>query len=139
MHNHPSGDPAPSPQDVELTRGVVLAGQLLEISVLDHLIVGSGGHVSLKEHGLDFPAIRWSRATPAGGPLLARRVPVAGGKEGIAPMLTLILVVLLVLILLGYFGGRGRYSGPYFGGGLGLLATIVVIILVLALLGVINV
>jgi len=56
VHNHPSGDPTPSPQDVELTREVVAAGTLLDISVLDHVIIGMGepGWVSLKERGLGF-------------------------------------------------------------------------------------
>jgi DNA repair protein RadC len=56
VHNHPSGDPTPSPQDVELTREVVTAGGLLDISVLDHVIIGMGepGWVSLKERGLGF-------------------------------------------------------------------------------------
>ncbi len=56
VHNHPSGDPTPSPEDVELTRQVADAGELLDVSVLDHLIIGSGtpGFVSLKERGLGF-------------------------------------------------------------------------------------
>jgi DNA repair protein RadC len=56
VHNHPSGDPTPSPEDVELTQQVAEAGTLLDISVLDHLIIGSGqpGFVSLKERGLGF-------------------------------------------------------------------------------------
>jgi DNA repair protein RadC len=56
IHNHPSGDPTPSPEDVDLTREVVQAGTLLDIDVLDHLIIGSGqpGFVSLKERGLGF-------------------------------------------------------------------------------------
>ena len=54
VHNHPSGDPTPSPEDVELTRGVRAAGELLDITVLDHLIVGTEGHVSLRERGLGF-------------------------------------------------------------------------------------
>ncbi|HVN54116.1 MAG TPA: DNA repair protein RadC [Anaerolineaceae bacterium] len=54
-HNHPSGDPTPSPEDVALTRAVVKAGKLLDIDVLDHLVIGSGGRfVSLKERGLRF-------------------------------------------------------------------------------------
>jgi DNA repair protein RadC len=54
-HNHPSGDPTPSPEDVALTRTVVKAGKLLDIEVLDHLVIGSGGRfVSLKERGLGF-------------------------------------------------------------------------------------
>ena len=56
VHNHPSGDPTPSPEDVDLTRQVVQAGTLLDIEVLDHLVIGAGqpGFVSLKERGLGF-------------------------------------------------------------------------------------
>jgi DNA repair protein RadC len=53
-HNHPSGDPAPSPADIELTRTLVAAGKLLDIQVLDHLIVGHTRWVSLKEMRLGF-------------------------------------------------------------------------------------
>jgi DNA repair protein RadC len=54
VHNHPSGDPAPSPEDVNLTRTVVQAGKLLDIELLDHLVIGRGKFVSLKERGLGF-------------------------------------------------------------------------------------
>ena len=54
VHNHPSGDPTPSPEDVALTRAVVSAGKLLDIDVLDHLVIGQGKFVSLKERGLGF-------------------------------------------------------------------------------------
>ncbi len=54
VHNHPSGDPAPSPEDVALTRNVISAGQLLDIEVLDHLVIGQQRFVSLKERGLAF-------------------------------------------------------------------------------------
>ena len=54
VHNHPSGDPAPSPEDAALTRAVVQAGKLLDIDVLDHLVIGSGRFVSMKEKGLGF-------------------------------------------------------------------------------------
>jgi DNA repair protein RadC len=54
IHNHPSGDPTPSPEDVNVTRAIVTAGKLLDIEVLDHLIVGQGKWVSLKERGLGF-------------------------------------------------------------------------------------
>jgi DNA repair protein RadC len=54
LHNHPSGDPAPSPEDVSLTRAIVQAGKLLDIEVLDHLVIGQGRWVSLKERGLGF-------------------------------------------------------------------------------------
>ena len=53
-HNHPSGDPSPSPEDVTLTREVIDAGKLLDIEVIDHLIIGHGRFVSLKERGLAF-------------------------------------------------------------------------------------
>jgi DNA repair protein RadC len=52
VHNHPSGDPTPSPEDVAVTRKVVEAGNLLDIDVLDHLIIGQGRYVSLRERGL---------------------------------------------------------------------------------------
>ena len=54
VHNHPSGDPTPSPDDIAITRAVVQAGQLLDIEVLDHLVIGRGRFVSLKERGLGF-------------------------------------------------------------------------------------
>ena len=53
-HNHPSGDPAPSPDDVRVTRAVVEAGKLLNIDVLDHLVIGHQRFVSMKERGLGF-------------------------------------------------------------------------------------
>lgn len=54
IHNHPSGDPTPSPDDVALTRAMVEAGKLLDIEVLDHLVVGQRGWISLKERKLGF-------------------------------------------------------------------------------------
>ena len=54
VHNHPSGDPTPSPDDVAVTRAIVSAGKLLDIDVLDHLVIGRGSFVSLKERGLGF-------------------------------------------------------------------------------------
>ena len=53
-HNHPSGDPTPSPDDVAVTRAMVQAGKLLDVDVLDHLVIGLGRWVSLKERGLGF-------------------------------------------------------------------------------------
>jgi DNA repair protein RadC len=53
-HNHPSGEPTPSPEDVLLTRQIVEAGNLLDIDVLDHLIIGKGRWASLRERGLGF-------------------------------------------------------------------------------------
>jgi DNA repair protein RadC len=54
VHNHPSGDPTPSPEDVDVTRQLVAAGELLDIEVLDHLIIGQQRFVSLRERGLGF-------------------------------------------------------------------------------------
>jgi len=51
-HNHPSGDPAPSGEDIDVTARLVKAGELLGIEVLDHLIFGQGEFVSLKERGV---------------------------------------------------------------------------------------
>jgi len=51
-HNHPSGDPTPSADDIAVTRDLVQAGKLLDIQVLDHLIIGSGRWTSLKSMGL---------------------------------------------------------------------------------------
>ena len=53
-HNHPSGDPAPSPEDINVTRQIVQAGKLLDVAVLDHIIIGHGRFVSLKQRGLGF-------------------------------------------------------------------------------------
>jgi len=53
-HNHPSGDPTPSPEDVRITEKIVEAGKLLDVNVLDHIIVGHNRFVSLKERGLGF-------------------------------------------------------------------------------------
>lgn len=53
-HNHPSGDPSPSPEDVHVTRQIRQAGALLDIELLDHLIIGRQRYVSLKERGLGF-------------------------------------------------------------------------------------
>jgi len=54
VHNHPSGDPTPSPEDVLVTKQIVEAGRLLDIEVLDHLVIGRQRYVSLKERGLGF-------------------------------------------------------------------------------------
>jgi DNA repair protein RadC len=54
VHNHPSGDPTPSSEDRHLTRALVLASQALFIPVLDHLIIGKGEYISLKESGFQF-------------------------------------------------------------------------------------
>jgi DNA repair protein RadC len=51
VHNHPSGDPAPSREDVEVTRRLARAGEILGIPVLDHVVVAERGYVSLREQG----------------------------------------------------------------------------------------
>lgn len=52
VHNHPSGDPAPSREDVEVTRRMAQAGEILGIEVLDHVIIGDNRYISLKERGI---------------------------------------------------------------------------------------
>ena len=55
VHNHPSGDPTPSADDIAMTKQAAEAGRLLDIEVLDHVIIGEGRYLSLKEQGLGFP------------------------------------------------------------------------------------
>ncbi|MQA30046.1 MAG: hypothetical protein GEU82_09440 [Luteitalea sp.] len=50
-HNHPSGDPAPSPDDMALTRRLIDARRWLGVDVLDHIVVGDGRYVSFRERG----------------------------------------------------------------------------------------
>ena len=52
VHNHPSGDPTPSPEDIRTTKQIVEASRYIEIPVTDHIIIGAGRFVSLKEQGL---------------------------------------------------------------------------------------
>jgi DNA repair protein RadC len=55
VHNHPSGDPTPSPEDVAITKQLVEAGKTLGIDLLDHLVIGSGSrYIRLNEKGLGF-------------------------------------------------------------------------------------
>ena len=54
VHNHPSGDPTPSPDDVAVTRAIIQAGKLLDVEVLDHLVIGDCRWISMKERGLGF-------------------------------------------------------------------------------------
>ena len=51
-HNHPSSDPSPSPQDVAVTKELAKAAELLGIELLDHVVIGGGEAVSLKDRGL---------------------------------------------------------------------------------------
>lgn len=52
VHNHPSGDPSPSPEDIRMTDRLCRAGEIVGIDVLDHIVIGDGSFVSLKEQGL---------------------------------------------------------------------------------------
>jgi DNA repair protein RadC len=54
VHNHPSGDPTPSPDDLHLTAEALAAGRLLDIQLLDHLIVGHDAYISLRDRGIAF-------------------------------------------------------------------------------------
>ena len=54
VHNHPSGDPTPSAEDIRVTRDIRQAGALLDIELLDHIVIGHGRYVSMKERGLGF-------------------------------------------------------------------------------------
>jgi DNA repair protein RadC len=54
VHNHPSGDPTPSPDDLHLTAEALAAGRLLDVDVLDHLVVGHDAFVSLRDRGVGF-------------------------------------------------------------------------------------
>ncbi len=57
VHNHPSGDPTPSPEDIAMTEHLVAAGRLFDIELLDHIILGQRRFVSLKEQQLGFPKV----------------------------------------------------------------------------------
>jgi DNA repair protein RadC len=54
VHNHPSGDPSPSPDDLHLTAEALAAGRLLDIELLDHLVIGHDAYVSLRDKGVSF-------------------------------------------------------------------------------------
>jgi DNA repair protein RadC len=54
VHNHPSGDPTPSPDDLHLTAEALAAGRLLDIQVLDHIVVTRDSYVSLRDRGINF-------------------------------------------------------------------------------------
>jgi len=56
VHNHPSGDPTPSPEDITLTRALIQAGKLMDIELLDHIIIGGNTYTSLKDKNLGFGA-----------------------------------------------------------------------------------
>ena len=63
VHNHPSGDPTPSPDDLHLTAEAIAAGRLLDVDVLDHVVVGHDAWVSLRDRGVTFDRVRPARAS----------------------------------------------------------------------------
>ena len=65
VHNHPSGDPTPSPDDLHLTAEALAAGRLLDIDLLDHLVIGHDAWVSLRDRGVAFD--RPGRPRPLAG------------------------------------------------------------------------
>lgn len=62
VHNHPSGDPTPSPDDLHLTAEAIAAGRLLDIDVLDHVVVGHDAWASLRDRGVSFDRPERARA-----------------------------------------------------------------------------
>ncbi len=52
LHNHPSGDPSPSRDDIETTMKLAEAGQLMDLRLVDHIVIGDGIYYSMKEHGI---------------------------------------------------------------------------------------
>ena len=54
VHNHPSGDPEPSADDLHLTAEAIAAGRLLDVPVLDHVVLARDGYVSLRDRGVSF-------------------------------------------------------------------------------------
>ena len=77
VHNHPSGDPTPSPDDLHLTAEALAAGRLLDIELLDHLVIGADAYVSLRDRGVAFdrPGGRPRAAAAGDGRLRAPRRP----------------------------------------------------------------
>jgi DNA repair protein RadC len=68
VHNHPSGDPTPSPDDLHLTAEAIAAGRLLDVDVLDHVVIGHDAWISLRDRGVAFD--RLDPARGAGRPSL---------------------------------------------------------------------
>jgi hypothetical protein len=61
VHNHPSGDVTPSPDDLHMTATAIAAGRLLDIEVVDHLVIGRASWISLRDHGVAFDSSTSSR------------------------------------------------------------------------------
>ena len=65
VHNHPSGDPSPSAADITVTQDIIKAAASLHILVHDHLIIGRGGHISLRDRGLILSKVENEGSTSA--------------------------------------------------------------------------
>jgi DNA repair protein RadC len=63
VHNHPSGDPTPSPEDLHLTAEAIAAGRLLDLDVMDHVVIGHDAWVSLRDRGVSFDRLERPRAS----------------------------------------------------------------------------
>jgi DNA repair protein RadC len=68
VHNHPSGDPTPSPDDLHLTAEAIAAGRLLDVDVLDHVVIGHDAWVSLRDRGVTFDRPEGGRRAADGTP-----------------------------------------------------------------------
>ena len=84
VHNHPSGDPTPSPDDLHLTAEALAAGRLLDIQLLDHLVIGHDVWVSLRDRGISFdrtelrePPTKGDRHAPSARHVDGMRAPLA--------------------------------------------------------------
>lgn len=82
VHNHPSGDPTPSPDDLHLTAEALAAGRLLDIGLLDHLVIGHDAYVSLRDRGVAFDRSAPGRPGPPGHPGTAGRTAASDVTEG---------------------------------------------------------
>jgi DNA repair protein RadC len=89
-HNHPSGDPSPSSQDIELTKRLAEAGKLLGIPLRDHVIIAAEGCTSLRERYGD-EAMGFGRARDGRGPARRRHVGLAVGLGVGGALLALVL------------------------------------------------
>jgi DNA repair protein RadC len=85
FHNHPSGDPTPSPDDLHLTAETVAAGRLLDVPVLDHLIVGHDAYVSLRDRGVAFDAPGGRRAADGAYSSIRRPMPRRSASRSASP------------------------------------------------------
>lgn len=91
LHNHPSGDPEPSPEDRELTARLVAAGAVLGIRVLDHVVIGDGRYVSFADRGWLARERKWLEASGRGFGICGRvsrpsgRAPACRSGQGSRP------------------------------------------------------